>query len=81
MLTKSEMNFSPEGMNSFFAAVPAMLHDHDDGLVHGHNFVPCTEASSYTIVTKPAARNHVIDHSHDDGLVHGHSWAVSSPER
>jgi len=88
MHSQSKMNFAPDGLNSGFSArtmqgsaIPAMFHDYDDGLVHGHRFTDMAEpASSYTIVTKPSTRQ-PVDHSHDDGLVHAHGWAVSSPER
>jgi hypothetical protein len=62
--------------------------DHDDGLVHGHNWArsdrPPHAAASHgprpSEVSIERRRFHHaprIEHDHDDGLVHDHSWARS----
>lgn len=60
-------------------------HDHDDGLVHGHDWARAERAapasSGPAALPAPgqprqavhAARPVEIDH--DDGLVHDHAWA------
>jgi hypothetical protein len=48
--------------------------DHDDGLVHGHNW-----ASSER--NRPALVNRPAEPEFDDGLVHGHNWACGERGR
>ena len=59
--------------------MPIQLHDHDDGLVHGHAWAaepPRTHAAAgQVLVNRPA------EPDHDDGLVHGHNWACSERGR
>lgn len=47
-----------------------MNHEHDDGLVHSHNFA-CRERG------KPAHERPTTRPEHDDGLVHSHNYACS----
>ncbi len=48
--------------------------DHDDGLVHSHNW-----ASSER--NRPALVNRPPEPDFDDGLVHGHNWACGERGR
>jgi hypothetical protein len=45
-----------------------MNHDHDDGLVHSHNYA-CGERG------RPAQPKLTTVPDHDDGLVHAHNYA------
>ena len=51
-------------------------HDHDDGLVHSHNFA-CGERGRMT--ERPMTTRAHDDH--DDGLVHSHNFACSERGR
>jgi hypothetical protein len=47
-----------------------MDHDHDDGLVHSHNYA-CRDRG------RPATPRLTTVPDHDDGLVHSHNYACS----
>ena len=47
-----------------------MNHDHDDGLVHSHNYA-CAERG------KPAKPKLTTVPDHDEGLVHSHNYACA----
>jgi hypothetical protein len=90
---KTEMNFSPDGMNSGYAAAAAAVSlpvafndaDYDDGLVHSHCWATSSRAPLKSRPTAMKAPRHdrpaYDDFGYDDGLVHSHSWASSTPER
>ena len=52
-----------------------MSHDHDDGLVHAHNFA-CGERGR--MAPRPMTTR---EEEHDDGLVHAHNYACSERGR
>ncbi len=90
---KTEINFSPDGMNSSYAAarssvsVPVSFSDadYDDGLVHSHCWATSSRPALKSRPSATKANSHDRrahdDYSFDDGLVHGHAWAASTPER
>jgi hypothetical protein len=51
-------------------------HDHDDGLVHSHNYA-CSDRGRM----KDRPMVHRPQHDHDDGLVHSHNYACSERGR
>ncbi|WP_027283344.1 hypothetical protein [Rubritepida flocculans] len=51
-------------------------HDHDDGLVHPHNFA-CRERGR--MAERPLVQRPAEDH--DDGLVHAHNYACGERGR
>lgn len=52
------------------------FHDHDDGLVHSHNFA-CGDRGRMA----PRPLVHRLADDHDDGLVHAHNYACSERGR
>jgi len=48
-----------------------MNHDHDDGLVHSHNYA-CSDRGR---LAQP--RLTTVPEEYDDGLVHSHNYACS----
>jgi hypothetical protein len=54
--------------------------DHDDGLVHPHNWATEKPAPVMGRARIAAAMNaHPAERDYDDGLVHGHGWARQGP--
>ena len=51
-----------------------MNHDHDDGLVHSHNYASSERGrmAEPKLTTRP---------EHDDGLVHSHNYACGERGR
>ena len=47
--------------------------NHDDGLVHSHNYA-CSERGRMAQPQRPLTTR---PDDHDDGLVHSHGWASS----
>lgn len=61
--------------------------DHDDGLVHSHNWAS-SEQKGPVLVNRPRTapvatpmRAADLEPDFDDGLVHGHNWASSERGR
>lgn len=55
-----------------------MNHDHDDGLIHPHNYA-CAQRgrmAQQAPTTRPA-----LPQEHDDGLVHAHNYACGERGR
>lgn len=60
-------------------------HDHDDGLVHSHDWARSANAAPAAChpAPAPALERRRFHHTtrpeidHDDGLVHDHAWARS----
>ena len=59
-----------------------MNHDeHDDGLVHAHNWATEQPAPMIGRAQIAAAMGaHPAEQDFDDGLVHGHAWARQEPD-
>ena len=50
-----------------------MNDNHDDGLVHSHNFA-CSQRGKMAQAPRPLTTR---PEEHDDGLVHSHGWACA----
>ncbi len=55
-----------------------MNHDHDDGLIHAHNYA-CGQRGR--MAERPPTTKPMAPEGHDDGLVHAHNFASAERGR